>query len=205
MNKQKRDTTKKRKCSKCKINFRTTYSSWCNSCARKKRVEWMKKTNYDEKTQKAEWAIKNKTSIQEERKEHYKNNREKYIANAEEWGKNNREKRSQSQMKYINNNINAKFAQRLRNRLYSALKGVNKSSTTIDLLGCTIPEFLNHMENKFTPEMNWENYGSYWEMDHIKPCDSFDLSKLEEQKKCFTFTNIQPLEKIENRKKSNKI
>ena len=165
----------------------------------------MKKTNYDEKTQKAEWAIKNKTSIQEERKEHYKNNREKYIANAEEWGKNNREKRSQSQMKYINNNINAKFAQRLRNRLYSALKGVNKSSTTIDLLGCTIPEFLNHLENKFTPEMNWENYGSYWEMDHIKPCDSFDLSKLEEQKKCFTFTNIQPLEKIENRKKSNKI
>jgi hypothetical protein len=52
--------------------------------------------------------------------------------------------------------------------------------------------------------MNWSNHGIIWEIDHIKPCASFDLTKLEEQKKCFHHTNLQPLFKIDNRKKSNK-
>jgi hypothetical protein len=65
--------------------------------------------------------------------------------------------------------------------------------------------------------MNWENQGMVWEMDHIKPCDSFNLGILEEQYKCFHYTNIQPLFKtteiaeqngykneIGNRNKSNK-
>ena len=53
--------------------------------------------------------------------------------------------------------------------------------------------------------MSWDNYGSYWEIDHIKPCDSFDLSNLEEQKECFIFTNTQPMKISDNRKKSNKL
>ena len=92
----------------------------------------------------------------------------------------------------------------LRNRLKNALKNKFKKGKTLEMLGCSVEEFKLYLEKKFTPKMNWENYGSYWELDHIKPCDSFDLSKLEEQKKCFTFTNIQPLEKIANRIKSNK-
>jgi hypothetical protein len=24
--------------------------------------------------------------------------------------------------------------------------------------------------------MNWENYGPVWHVDHIKPCNKFDLS-----------------------------
>ena len=69
----------------------------------------------------------------------------------------------------------------------------------------------------FKPGMSWENYGKIWEIDHIKPCDSFDLTKLEEQQKCFHYTNLQPLFKtteiaesfgyinqIGNRNKSNK-
>lgn len=92
----------------------------------------------------------------------------------------------------------------LRNRLKNALKNGFKKGKTLEMLGCSVEEFKLYLEKKFTPKMNWENYGSYWELDHIKPCDSFDLSNLEEQKKCFTFTNIQPLEKIANRIKSNK-
>lgn len=92
----------------------------------------------------------------------------------------------------------------LRNRLKNALKNGFKKGKTLEMLGCSVEDFKLYLEKKFTPEMNWENYGSYWELDHIKPCDAFDLSKLEEQNKCFIFTNIQPLEKIKNRIKSNK-
>ena len=41
--------------------------------------------------------------------------------------------------------------------------------------------------------MTWENHGKIWEIDHILPCASFDLTILEEQKKCFHYTNMQPL------------
>ncbi len=42
--------------------------------------------------------------------------------------------------------------------------------------------------------MNWENYGKFgWHIDHIIPCDSFDLTKEEEQRRCFHYSNLQPL------------
>ena len=50
--------------------------------------------------------------------------------------------------------------------------------------------------------MSWDNYGSYWDIDHIIPCASFNLDNLEEQKKCFIFTNTRPLSKIENQRKN---
>jgi hypothetical protein len=53
--------------------------------------------------------------------------------------------------------------------------------------------------------MTWLNHGQIWEIDHIKPCSSFDLTDLEQQKQCFHYTNLQPLFKTENRQKSNKI
>ncbi len=32
-----------------------------------------------------------------------------------------------------------------------------------------------------------------WEIDHIKPCASFDLSKPEDRAKCFHYSNTQPM------------
>ena len=34
--------------------------------------------------------------------------------------------------------------------------------------------------------------------DHVRPCSLFDLTDLEEQKKCFNFKNLQPLWAEEN-------
>ena len=69
------------------------------------------------------------------------------------------------------------------------------------LIGCEIDYLMFQLQKKFKRSMNWNNYGSYWELDHIKPCSSFDLSKKSEQLKCFNYINLQPLTKFENRKK----
>jgi hypothetical protein len=72
----------------------------------------------------------------------------------------------------------------------------NKISRSIEYLGCTIDEYKQHLESQFKYEMNWDNYGSYWEIDHIYP-----LSK----GGSFHYTNTQPLTVKENRIKSDKV
>ncbi len=99
----------------------------------------------------------------------------------------------------------------LRGRLLDALKRhtrggkVNKSHSALTLLGCSIDEYKLFLENKFTEDMTWENHGKVWEIDHILPCDSFDLTNEEEQYMCFNYINTQPLQKSLNRSKGNKI
>jgi 5-methylcytosine-specific restriction endonuclease McrA len=83
----------------------------------------------------------------------------------------------------------------LRNRINQYIKKSN-STKKIDFLGCSIKEWIICLEKQFTPEMNWDNHGIYWEIDHIIP-----LSK----NGSFHYTNTQPLTITENRKKSNKL
>jgi fatty-acid desaturase len=48
--------------------------------------------------------------------------------------------------------------------------------------------------------MSWDNI----HIDHIKPCASFDLTDPNEQRKCFHWSNMQPLLAKDNRMKSDK-
>src|SRR3990167_4098159 len=70
----------------------------------------------------------------------------------------------------------------LRSRVMIALKSnlANKAYKTIDLLGCSIQIAREHLEKQFKDGMTWENHG-VWEIDHIIPVASFDLTKHEEQ------------------------
>ena len=70
-------------------------------------------------------------------------------------------------------------------------------------MGCNVEEYALYLEEQFDGNMNWDNYGEYWEIDHIKPIDAFDLNSEEELYSAFNFKNTQPLSKIENRVKSN--
>ena len=71
-------------------------------------------------------------------------------------------------------------------------------------IGCSVSKLRLYLENQFNENMNWNNYGSYWHIDHIIPCDAFDLSIPMQQKECFNYLNLQPLEARENQRKSNK-
>lgn len=92
----------------------------------------------------------------------------------------------------------------LRRRLRLSLNRKNKSARTAELLGCPIVWLEVHLESLFKPGMTWENYGSAWHVDHIKPCTKFDLTDSEQQRICFHWTNLQPLFAGENIRKGNK-
>ena len=108
---------------------------------------------------------------------------------------NNKEKLNQYKKHKKSTDSQFKLKHILRLRLLDALKRNNttKIHSAIKLLGCSIEQGKHYLEQQFKPEMNWDNHGKYWEIDHIKPCASFDLTDPEQQKQCFHYTNLQPL------------
>lgn len=100
--------------------------------------------------------------------------------------------------------IQWRLAKRLRNRLREMV-GQNKCASALELVGCSLEQLKAHLESQFQPGMTWENAGFYgWHIDHIIPCAAFDLTKPEEQAKCFHYTNLQPLWRKQNQSKSSK-
>ena len=100
--------------------------------------------------------------------------------------------------------FNYKIGKKIRARIKEAIKfyNSNKCFKSEELLGCTILDARKHIESLFKEGMMWENHGhGGWHIDHIIPCKSFDLTKPEEQKKCFHYTNLQPLWAKDNLKK----
>ena len=101
--------------------------------------------------------------------------------------------------------IHTRIAQLHRNRIRKALKDNTKCMKSLEMLGCPIDVAREWLEYNFTNDMSWENCGTYWHIDHITPCASFDLSQEDEQMICFHWTNIAPLKKEVNLKKGAKI
>jgi hypothetical protein len=79
-------------------------------------------------------------------------------------------------------------------------KGINAPYRTLELLGCSADFFMNHIESQFKTGMSWDNAGK-WEIDHIRPCASFDFNDPEQQKECFHYSNQRPMWKKKNRQK----
>lgn len=96
------------------------------------------------------------------------------------------------------------IARRLRHRLWKVTKGRFREETTFALVGCSASQLVAYLQSQFLPGMTWDNR-SEWHIDHIKPCAAFDLTKTEEQRRCFHFTNLQPLWAEDNLRKSAKL
>ena len=103
-----------------------------------------------------------------------------------------KDKINKSRMKRYYQNINFRIKAVLSARINSALNGRVRSDRTVSMLGCSIEKLKQYLSRQFLPKMSWGNYGQ-WHIDHIRPCSSFDLSNPDEQKKCFHYTNLQPL------------
>lgn len=150
---------------------------------------------------------------------HYQSNRAKYIKKAEIAYAENRDakikyacERQRSMLGEISlqrkqrmqNDVLFAVKERIRGLIKESLKrkGHRKQSQTIDILGCSIDSFKQHIERQFSYGMNWDNRGE-WEIDHITPMAT---AKTEEEAiKLNHFTNLRPLWRDQNRSKSAKV
>lgn len=120
-----------------------------------------------------------------------------------EYRRTHKEQRNNFRKQKRKNDIEYKILCNLRYRMWSVVKNNRKCESTENLTGCSIEFLKQYLQFQFTTGMSWDNYGRIknircWEIDHKKPCASFDLSKESEQRECFHYTNLQPLWAKEN-------
>ena len=103
-----------------------------------------------------------------------------------------------------------------KHRLHSAISGSVNSSLREKkngrrwegLVGYTLDDLMKHLESLFTDGMTWDNYGvNGWWVDHLTPVAafSFQTSKDIDFKRCWALSNLQPLWKIDNILKADKV
>ena len=143
------------------------------------------------------WYEQNK----EHRKEYLKEYREKNIEKIREVKRTYEKTRKHNDPLY-------KLISNFRTAVYQVLKenNVDKNRHYFEILKYTPDELIIHLEEKFTDEMSWDNYG-IWHVDHIRPISSFNIQEIGDESfmECWSLNNLQPLWGDENIRKSNKM
>lgn len=131
-----------------------------------------------------------------------KRKREKKLSKTEKF----KERRRKYYRKRNENDISFKIMKLSRSRIRVALHGIKKSAKTEILMGCSKEFIKEYFKSLFKEGMNFNNHGkgnNKWVIDHILPCELFNLSDEKQQKVCFHYTNMQPLWWTENQIKKD--
>jgi hypothetical protein len=90
-------------------------------------------------------------------------------------------------------------------RVRQSLKNGKGREKWTDLVGYSVNKLKRHLENQFKENMDWNNYGSIWEIDYIKPIASFDINSYEDDdfKECWSLNNLRPLSCHKNRSRGS--
>lgn len=103
-------------------------------------------------------------------------------------------------------NIQFKMAENMRARIRAILKTKRMvKPNTEKLIGCTLDKFVSHIERLLYDDLELENYGEKWHLDHVIPCNRFDLTDIKQVLACCHYTNLQPLSIKHNLQKSDSL
>lgn len=173
-------------CTKCGKTLPTTefckhkqkkdgLDSWCKICSKlSKQKYYSKEENLQHKR---DWD-----------REYYQ--RTKFTEKRQNYEKNYRKENKLN----INQQINIMYS----------LKRVTNSTlekSWENLVPYNLQQLKEHLESQFTPKMSWNNYGTYWEIDHIIPQNLFKFSSSEDKdfQVCWSLANLRPISVSENR------
>ncbi len=200
--------TKESACFYTDISKSDQLSSYCKLCRKMNTKENTLKNKDRLVSWRKEYYIKNKSVLNLKSKAYYENNKEASYGASKLWLENNREsdrlRRSTRKRERRASEPLYRISENLRCRLKSALKSKKwqKNNQFNKYIGCEKNYLVMYLENKFDNSMSWENYGK-WEIDHIIPLSSAKTEQ--EMYELCHYTNLQPLWRIDNIKKGNKI
>lgn len=158
------------------------------------------------------WRDNNKEYLSLKHKKWSEKNREHLTEYHKQWRSENVNKWRKTKRDYERNRKSNdplyKLISNFRTAIYQVLKEnrVDKNQSYFDVLKYSPKELISHLENQFTDDMTWENYGT-WHVDHKLPITSFDIREMgdDEFMRCWSLENLQPMWGEENIRKSNKL
>jgi hypothetical protein len=156
------------------------------------------RTNNREKCKLAtkKWSQNHRKQLLQYAQRYYQENKTQYQQQHKQYYQENKDKLYQYRRNRIKTNPALKLRINLARRILSVIKNqsTKKSCRTIQLLGCSKEQFKDYFQSKFTIGMTWDAFmRGEIHIDHVIPCVAFDLTKKEEQLKCFNYKNTQPL------------
>lgn len=159
----------------------------------------------------------NKERAQQTQKIYYEKTKENRLRSTKRWVENNRERSNQIKRAWKERNkvsVSVDAARYNKARRTDPFWQLSKNVSTAiwrNLKTCkggkhwellvtfTKEELILHLQKQFRDEMSWDNYGSVWHLDHIKPiaaCESFE--------EAWALNNLQPLLISENLSKNSR-
>ena len=180
---------------------KTGFYSWCLKCC-KIRYKEQNKTiiKYNDTYIKCcNKCTKNKLVLENYRKKHSIDGYSNICMECErEYRKNNSKIKYQKKKEKLDTDLQFKMAENIRARIRTLFK-------TEKLIGCTLEKLIKHLQSQFYDDISLDNYGKVWHLDHIIPCNWFDLTDIKQINACCHYTNLQPLLIRDNLIKTNKL
>ncbi len=173
-------------------------SAKCKQCTRN-----ISKKHYDQNLE----SIKERTKKRNHKR--YNENKEREKQRVVKYRKNNPDKAKEwSKVSYERNKEKVDFRINISmsGGIYKAIKEMKNGRHWESLVGYTLEQLMAHLESQFDETMSWDNYGSHWHIDHIKPKSWFLVETTEDEafKKCWSLDNLQPLEASKNMSKRDR-
>jgi len=195
--------------------YRKKYYEENKETLKEKQKEVRRSPKYKENQKKKEEQKKyskkyyeeNKETIKEKQKIYYELNPDKKYDKKIKASKRRNDRRKNDSLYKLRGNISSLINFTIKSN------GYKKDTKTFEILGCSLEQLREHLQNQFTDWMNWENYGTAnnsniepnktWDIDHIIPVSK--ASSREEVLLLNHYSNLQPLCSHYNRyvKKNN--
>lgn len=206
LNKDINDFPKKgNRCKKCNSDYKKEYALKNKNKIKKQQKNWYKNNSDKVKERVKNYVLENEDKVKCYRKKynsenyngeyhHYYKlvNKGKIKEYKKEYYINNKHLFENKLKKENNKKIHIKLKNSVRNFILNAFKkcDVKKIRSIDDILGCNYDEFVIYLENRFRPNMSWNNYQLYWDLDYIVP-----ISWIKTEEDIYNlnhYTNFQP-------------
>lgn len=164
------------------------------------------KNNQAIRTRKADYYVKNKKAILAIRVTHYTENKKKILARNKDYSLRNKatlmKRRNATRRIRFQTDDVFRTEWRLRRRLHTALReaSARKAGPSFELIGCSAADCVSHLKAQLGPSQKLADYVT----DHIFPVAAYDLTKPEQQRRAFHFSNLQPLSAEDNMSKGDR-
>lgn len=136
-------------------------------------------------------------------KEWIENNKDRFKELCANWFRANKESVNYKHVERYRTDPIYKLRRLCKDRLGVAIRKNQRS--TPDFIGCPMEQLQDWLVYNYDENMNGDNHGSYWHIDHVIPVATFDLDDEVQRRICFSWYNLSPLEAKKNISKGAKI